>query len=132
MAGHEKELYFAHSLDIAWIIALWHWIHGGDPLRDEQTAETTELLARGLVGHLGCAKPETPKDAVEKLAKLGMKIILHADGKPIEIQSTKEFYEVSLRLGGLLQKTCVRLNDGSTFCWVGRFSPPWFVKAQNA
>jgi hypothetical protein len=130
MAGHEKELYFAHSLDIAWIIALWHWIHGGDPLREEQTAETTELLARGLVGHLNGAKTEAPKDAVERMAKLGIKVIVHADGKPREIQSTEEFYEINLRVP--LQKTCVRLSDGSTFCWVGRFSPPWFVKAQTA
>jgi hypothetical protein len=130
MAGHEKELYFAHSLDIAWIIALWHFIHGGDPAREEQTAETTELLARGLVGHLSGANTEAPKDAVERMAKLGIKVILHVDGKPIEMQSTKEFYEINMR--GPLQKTCVTLEEGLTFCWVGRFSPPWFVNAPNS
>jgi hypothetical protein len=28
MAGHEKELYFAHSLDIVWILALFNAIYG--------------------------------------------------------------------------------------------------------
>ena len=130
MTSYEKKLYFAHSLDIAWIIALWLWIHGGDPAPDEQIAETTELLARGLVGHLSGRRTEAPKDAVEKMAQLGMKVILHVEGKPVEVKSTQEFYEINLRGQGLLPKTCVRLNDGSTICWVGRFSPPWFVKVE--
>jgi hypothetical protein len=30
----ERELYLTHTLDVAWIIAFWHWIHGGDPAPD--------------------------------------------------------------------------------------------------
>jgi ABC-type glycerol-3-phosphate transport system substrate-binding protein len=126
MAGHEKELFFAHSLDIVWIIALWHWIHGGDPYPEEQAAETTELIARGLVGHLSGTKAKAPTDAVEKLAKLGMKVMMHVEGKPNEIKSTKEFYEVSERLR-FPTKTCIRLGDGSEFCWGGLFWPPWAI-----
>jgi hypothetical protein len=48
----EQELYFAHTLDAAWIITLWHWIHGGDPMQETEAAQTTELLTRGLVGHM--------------------------------------------------------------------------------
>ena len=128
MTIREKELYFAHSLDVAWIIALWLRIHGGDPAPDAQISETTELLARGLVGHLNATRTEAPKDVIEKMAKLGIKVSVHAEGKPVEINSTQEFYEMNLRGQGLPPKTCVRLNDGSTFCWVGRFSPPWFLK----
>jgi hypothetical protein len=127
MAGHEKELYFAHSLDIVWILALFYAIYGGDPPREEQAAETTELLARGLVGHMSGSKTEAPKDAVEKMAKLGMKVMMHLDGKPTEIKSSQEFYALNLQQR-LPVKTCVRLSDGSEFCWVGRFSPPWFLK----
>ena len=67
MAIDEREIYFAHTLDVAWIIALWHWIHGGDPARDGLAAQTTELMARALVGHLSDRKTEAPKDIVEKL-----------------------------------------------------------------
>src|SRR5690348_2277791 len=123
----EKELYFAHSLDAAWIIALWLWIHGGDPAPFELADETTELLARGLVGHLNGARSEAPRDAIEKMAKLGIQVTLHTEGKPVEVKSTREFYDIYSRAQGVLPKTCVRLNDGSTFCWVGRFSPAWFL-----
>src|SRR5277367_1309029 len=74
MVVDEKELYFAHTLDVAWIITLWHWIHGGDPLRDSESAKTTELLARGLVGHMARGSAEAPREIIEKLSQLGIKI----------------------------------------------------------
>lgn len=67
MAVDDRELYFAHTLDVAWIITLWHWIHGGDPLRDSESAKSTELIARGLVGHMARGRTEAPKEIVEKL-----------------------------------------------------------------
>jgi len=74
MAIDERELYFAHTLDVAWIIALWYWIHGGDPVHEGVTAQTTELMARALVGHLSDRKAEAPKDIIEKLGELGIKV----------------------------------------------------------
>jgi hypothetical protein len=80
---------------LQWIIALWHWIHGGDPYREGEAAQTTELIARGLVGNLSERKAETelPKDFVEKLDKIGLKIILKSDGKETEIKTTNELHE---------------------------------------
>ncbi len=129
MAIDKKELYFAHSLDIAWILALWHFIHGGDSGPEGEVGDTTELLARALAGHLTGAKGAAPTDAIEKMAKLGMKVTMHPDGQRTEIKSTKEFYALSARQGMPI-KACVTLADGVEFCWTGRFSPPWFVSAK--
>jgi len=95
MAIDERELYFAHTLDIAWIIALWHFIHGGDPSHDPATAQTTELMARALVGHMSSTsgKTATPKDVIEKLGKLGIKMVIKEDGQQTELKSTKQFEE---------------------------------------
>ena len=95
MAVNEKELYIAHTLDVAWIIALWHWIHGGDPARDGEVAQTTELMARALVGHMSSTsgKTETAKDVIEKLGKLGIKMVMKEDVQQTEVKSTKQFEE---------------------------------------
>lgn len=47
-----KELRLAHELDIAWIIALWLAIHGGDPVPIEMDEQTAELVVE-LTNHLG-------------------------------------------------------------------------------
>ena len=88
----EKELYFAHTMDLYWIIPIWHWIHGGDPARTSEQAQTTELIARGLVGHLSRGRTETA-NVVEKLAELGIKTVIKVDGKDREIKSTKEIHD---------------------------------------
>lgn len=134
MTAISKELYFAHSLDVAWIIALWHWIHGGDPIRNGQVADTSDLLARGLAGHLSGLKTEAPANAIEKLAKLGIKVTVRAEGKGTEVRTTKEFLELSARLvhGGLLPIYCITLADGvSEFCWAGRYIPPFLTVAKQ-
>ena len=88
----EDELYFAHTMDLYWIVTLWHWIHGGDPAEDSEQARTTELIARALVGHLGRGRTETA-NVVEKLAQLGIKTMITIDGKHVEVKTTKEIHD---------------------------------------
>jgi hypothetical protein len=90
--ANEKELYFAHTIDVYWILALWHWIHGGDPSQDSEQAQTTELIVRALVGHLGRGRTESA-NVVEKLAELGIKTVVKVDGTETEIRTTKELHE---------------------------------------
>jgi hypothetical protein len=132
MAIEEKELYFAHSLDVAWIIALWHWIHGGDPAANPQSADTTELIARGLVGHLSGTKPEVPKNIIEKLAKLGINVTVKSKNQHTQIKSTAELHAVSKQHGGLLPMYCITLADGAEFCWRGRFVSEFFMREKAA
>jgi hypothetical protein len=112
----EKELYFAHTMDVYWIITLWHWIHGGDPARDSEQARTTELMARALVGHMGRGRTETA-NVVEKLAQLGIKTMVKIDGKDREIKTTQELQE-SYATG--ITKTppiyCGAFSDGHLVC----------------
>ena len=132
MGINERELYLAHSLDIAWIIALWHYIHGGDPAFQPQSADTTELIARGLVGHLSGDKPEAPNQIVEKLAKLGIKVSAKFEGERTAIKTTSELHEVSKRHQGLIPIYCITLADGGEFCWAGRFIPPFLTTTKAA
>src|SRR5271165_6834173 len=44
------EVYLAHELDAAWIIALWKAIHGGDPSPEAVAAEAIAALAQYLRG----------------------------------------------------------------------------------
>ncbi len=43
-----REIYLAHELDAAWIIALWKAIHGGDPGPEAVAAEAIAALAQYL------------------------------------------------------------------------------------
>lgn len=45
-----REIYLAHELDAAWIIALWKAIHGGDPSPEAVAAEAIAALAQYLRG----------------------------------------------------------------------------------
>jgi hypothetical protein len=122
MAIDERELYFAHTLDVAWIIALWHWIHGGDPVRDGVTAQTTELMARALVGHLSDRKAEVPKDIIEKLGQLGIKVTVKLGDQQTEIKTTKEFHDrMTQKQGENRPIPCMSIINGRPVCW----SPIW-------
>jgi hypothetical protein len=50
-----EEFVLAHEPDIAWLIALWIAIHGGDPAPEGpvEVDETTALLAAALAARLG-------------------------------------------------------------------------------
>jgi hypothetical protein len=117
----EKELYFAHTMDLYWIITLWHWIHGGDPAQVSEQAQTTELIARGLIGHLGHGRTETA-NVIEKLVELGVKTMITVDGNKLEIKTTKEMHERYLAGHGLtITPICGAMPDGRLVC-----SPPPF------
>jgi len=121
MAIDERELYFAHTLDVAWIITLWHWIHGGDPYREGEAAQTTELIARGLVGHLSERKAETelPKDFVEKLSQIGLKLVLKSNGKDTEFKTTRELHEhyAKGQNKGNIPPPCIVVVNGKVTCF---------------
>ena len=64
-------------LDIAWIIALWIAIHGGDP-GPEISDEVAEFAARALVAQLQERYPGRARDAAavkERLARLGISTV---------------------------------------------------------
>jgi hypothetical protein len=127
MAIDERAQYVASTLDIAWIIALWHFIHGGDPSSDPITAQTTELMARALVAQLGGTKPEASKDTVEKLAALGVKVVLKLDGQSTEVKTTKEFHErYSVEQGKNPPITCMSYK-GHLAC----FNPYFLVPVEH-
>lgn len=122
MAINERELYFTHTLDVAWIIALWYWLHGGDPMGDGPTAQTTELMARALVGHLSESKAEAPKDIIEKLGQLGVKVMIKSGAQQTEIKTTKEFHErMTEQQEGNRPTPCMSILNGHPVCW----SPIW-------
>jgi hypothetical protein len=128
-----KEIYFAHSLDIAWIIALYRAVHGGDPPpplgeTELERDNTTELIARGLVGHLAGPNAGAPANMIENLMKLGMKVHVKSEEQRTEIKSTKEFKALTLNHRGLPLIICIMLADGSEFCWAARFPPPFLIK----
>jgi hypothetical protein len=41
-----REIFLAHELDAAWIIALWKAIHGGDPSPEQIAAQAIAALAQ--------------------------------------------------------------------------------------
>jgi hypothetical protein len=118
----ERQLYLAHTLDVAWIIALWHWIHGGDPAPDGVAEQTTELMARALVGNLSNQKPEASKDIIEKLSQLGIKVTVNSDSEQTQIQTTEQFHARMLATQGKNRPTpCLSILNGHPVCW----SPIW-------
>ena len=69
----EKAL--AHDIDVAWIIALWLHIHGGDPGPEEN--QLTNLLAESLATQLRERLPNLSQDPLailKKLNALGIKV----------------------------------------------------------
>jgi hypothetical protein len=122
----ERELYFAHTLDIAWIIALWHFIHGGDPEQDTEAAQTTELLARGLVGHMAHGRKESG-EIIEKLNQLGIKMTLKSSAGDKEVRTTKEAQEVFMKSQGPI-RACPGTTTGHTIpCFGPVFGPPHLI-----
>jgi hypothetical protein len=111
-----KELYFEHTLDAAWIIILWHWIHGGDPFQRSEAAQTTELLARALAGHMGRGRNEIG-DVVAKLGQLGIKLTIQLEGKDTEVKTTKELHDYYLAGHDPFNKICAQFMGGNRTCF---------------
>lgn len=67
-----REIYFAHELDAAWIIALWKAIHGGDPSPEVVAAQAIAALAQYVNAS---AQPTfSLVDLKEQFAKLGVQV----------------------------------------------------------
>jgi hypothetical protein len=95
-----RKLTLAHQLDIAWIIALWKAIHGGDPAPDGPIAvdeRTTELVSR-LVDHLtqtqlgeGAQATELTAPVLQqRAASLGIRVSGGAFGEALTLQDFSE------------------------------------------
>jgi hypothetical protein len=53
-----KPIRYAHTLDAAWIIALWKAIHGGDPGPEQIALEAIAALSGTLTSHGGVSPAE--------------------------------------------------------------------------
>lgn len=122
MAHDVKEINFIHALDVAWILALWGWVHGGDPVA-ESREETTELIARALVSHLNQGRGTPPAQIVEKLRKLGVNLAIRHDGRRTPIDNSKQLHEYMTRQQGEDKPIpCLTIVDGHEICW----DPIWW------
>jgi hypothetical protein len=76
-----------HQADIAWLIALWQIIHGGDPSPEGFVAdETTLMLAGMLAAQLSKTRGSAPStfESLKKIGeRLGAKVVV-SEGEPRE------------------------------------------------
>jgi hypothetical protein len=104
----------ANHLEAGWNILQ----HLGDIL----TAQTTELAARVLVGHMSEKEAKVPVDIIEKLGELGIKVNLKSVAQPTEVKTTKEFYDrLNYTQGENRPVLCMSTINGHPVCW----SPIW-------
>jgi hypothetical protein len=108
-----EEIVLAHEPDIAWLIALWLAIHGGDSLSQELTDvdETSVLLAAALSSHLADrhSRGAVTLDGVsERLAAAGIQMRGGAAAQPQ--------FEAAVAQGG--RRLCITLPGGRTYCFV--------------
>jgi hypothetical protein len=59
----------AHEPDVAWIIALWKAIHGGDPSPEATADESSALMAAALASHLEEIEGASTKTSFERVQK---------------------------------------------------------------
>jgi hypothetical protein len=64
----------AHELDAAWIIALWKYIHGGDPPPSEQVAAAQIVAALAPVLAGGAAASASPELLRRRFGEIGSQI----------------------------------------------------------
>jgi hypothetical protein len=75
MSFREREIVVAHELDAAWIIALWKFIHGGDPAPEAVAAEAIAALAQ----YLQVSQPSFNFEQLRsQFAGLGIQVTEHA------------------------------------------------------
>lgn len=109
----------AHAPDIAWLITLWHTIHGGDPSPEEIVVDDTSLvLAATLAAHLAKINgaPALTIDSLEQGAeRLGMQVVL-PETSPLELFREQPPRQIL---------SCVFVN-GSWICigGIGKLNPP--------
>jgi hypothetical protein len=67
-----REIYLAHELDAAWIIALWKAIHGGDPSPEQVAALAQYVAAPSAVAF-------TFNELKEQFGKIGIQVTERAE-----------------------------------------------------
>jgi hypothetical protein len=72
-----REIYLAHELDAAWIIALWKAIHGGDPSPEQVAAQAIAALAQYVAAPAEVAF--TFHELKEQFAKIGVQVTERAE-----------------------------------------------------
>ena len=117
-----RNIYLAHELDAAWIIALWKAIHGGDPSPEAVAAEAIAALAQYLRGaeysftfpqlekqfaNLGVQVTERSEEAEARAA--GPKPVAAAQSAALQSEERPEFrlHQYCFKLKG--QVYCIEL-----------------------
>jgi nucleotide-binding universal stress UspA family protein len=72
-----REIYLAHELDAAWIIALWKAIHGGDPSPEKIAAQAIAALSQYIAAPAQTAFSFHEMKA--QFAKLGVQVTERAE-----------------------------------------------------
>ncbi|MEV4561776.1 hypothetical protein AB0K51_33015 [Kitasatospora sp. NPDC049285] len=107
--AHTKELYL-HELDVAWIIALWKAIHGGDPAPDVEG--TTVLAAAALASQLAATHRTsslTFDQLQQRLGEVGIEVS-RGDAPKVEARHTEEPQSLPAT-----RQYCFRYN-GERYC----------------
>lgn len=72
-----REIYLAHELDAAWIIALWKAIHGGDGGPEQVAAQAIAALAQYVAAPSQTAF--TFNELKEQFGKIGIQVTERAE-----------------------------------------------------
>jgi len=72
-----REIYLAHELDAAWIIALWKAIHGGDGGPEQVAAQAIAALAQYVAAPSAVAF--TFNELKEQFGKIGIQVTERAE-----------------------------------------------------
>jgi hypothetical protein len=89
-----REIYLAHELDAAWIIALWKAIHGGDPAPEAVAAQVIAVLAPYLNG----SQPSLSFSELEaRFAHLGIHIIERSEEENVDSVASESLDQPAYR-----------------------------------
>ncbi len=107
-----REIYLAHELDAAWIIALWKAIHGGDGGPEQIAAQAISALAQYVAApaHVSFSLA----DLKEQFGKLGVQVTERGkeaeDAKP-QLAMSNESVQREFRI----HQYCFKFK-GETIC----------------
>jgi len=108
-----REIYLAHELDAAWIIALWKAIHGGDPSPEQIAAQAIAALAQYVSAPAKASFSFTELKA--QFGKLGVQVTERAE----ESAAAGAKPQLAMSAGGerefRIHQYCFKFK-GETFC----------------
>jgi hypothetical protein len=105
-----RPMYIAHELDAAWIIDLWHAIHGGDPALQVIAAQAVAALAQYVNGTR--QETFTFEQLKAQFARLGVVVTEHEKevespiGQQLQLKADREHR---------VYQYCFKF-EGSTIC----------------